>query len=104
MAARKTEEEIREEKTAAEVPAAEAPADPWEETVDMVVPRRPKGDDQRYYICVNDRRFYVPADGKKQSLPRPVAEILQASLQAAYEAEDFAEEMSRKAMDAARSM
>ena len=69
----------------------------WDETVDVVVPRKPKGEDQSWFICVNDRRFAVPANGKKQTLPRPVAEILNMSVEAEIEAEEFAEEMTRKA-------
>lgn len=89
--------EIEKPEEKAEEPAgatAEKPKDEWDEIVEMIVPRKPKGDDQSYYICVNDRRFYVPADGKRQKLPRPVAEILQSSLEAEYAAEDYAERMS----------
>jgi hypothetical protein len=86
---------------AQEAPVKEAakPVDEWDETVEMVVPRKPKGEDQQYYICVNDRRFMVPADGKVQALPRPVAEILQESVQAEYAADDFADHIPNRSGD-----
>lgn len=106
MATKKETETVKPE--AAEAPAkAEAlvtPADPWDETVEMVVPRRPKGEEQQYYICVNDRRYVIPADGKRQKLPQPVAEVLQASIDAEYAADDFADQMNRDAAEAARGL
>lgn len=70
--------------------------DEWAESVEMLIPRRPKGDDQQFYVCVNDRRFYIPANGKMQKLPKPVAEVLQQSLEAENEAEDYAESIPNK--------
>ena len=70
--------------------------DPWAETEDMVVPRKPKGEDQQYYVCVNDRRFMVPANGKVQTLPKPIAEILRASIAAEYDADDFADHIPNR--------
>ena len=64
--------------------------DPWLETVTMIVPKKPKGDDQQYYICINDRRFLIPANGKMQELPQPVAEVLRNSLELEEEADEFA--------------
>ena len=64
--------------------------DPWLETVSMIVPKKPKGDDQQYYICINDRRFLIPANGKTQELPQPVAEVLRNSLELEEEADEFA--------------
>ena len=69
----------------------------WDETVKMHVPRRPRGDDQFYYICVNDRRFQVPADGKVQELPVPIAAILQMSLDAEADAERFIDGLPNQA-------
>lgn len=79
-----------------EVPAVEAdetvkaePAkDPWKEMLKVRVPRRPKG--EYFYVCVNDRRFEIPANGMEQEMPRPVAEVLEQSIQAEYKAEDYA--------------
>lgn len=76
-----------------EVPAV--PADetvktenPWDEKVKVRVPRKPKG--EYFYVCVNDRRFEIPANGLEQEMPRPIAEILEQSIQAEYRAEDYA--------------
>lgn len=114
MAAKKTEtkpeEEIRAEEAAAAqetaAPAeAVAPAAPempeapetqksaWDEMVEIIVPRKPKGEDQQYYVCVNDRRFTIPADGTIQKLPRPVAEVLKMSIDAENAAEKFADQI-----------
>lgn len=67
------------------------PEDPWSKNMEIIVPRKPKGEEQTYYICVNDRRFLVPANGKAQNLPKPVAQILLDSIQAQDAADDFAE-------------
>ena len=94
----KTEEETVVEDPVVEEAAAEEPAevDEWKQEVEMIVPRKPKGDDQQFYVCVNDRRFYIPANGKMQKLPKPVAEILQQSLEAEAEAEEFADSIPNK--------
>lgn len=94
MATKKTaevKEEIKEEPIAAEAAEEQAIPDEWAEEVEMLVPRKPKGDDQQYYVCVNDRRFYIPANGRTQKLPKPIAEVLKQSLEAEMEAEDFAD-------------
>ena len=110
MATKKTAaEEITAEETVTKDAAEEAaekaaPTSEWDEEVEMIIPRRPKGEDQQYYVCVNDRRFGFPANGKKQKLPKPIAEVLQQSLDAEWEAEEFAEEMRRKAMENARAL
>ena len=102
MATKKTvkaEEEILEtpaEETAAEAAEEQAIPDEWAEEVEMLVPRKQKGDDQQYYVCVNDRRFYIPANGRTQKLPKPIAEVLKQSLEAEMEAEDFADSMPNK--------
>jgi hypothetical protein len=70
-------------------PGAPAVVDEWAENIEMIVPRKPKGEEQSYYICINDRRYLVPANGKKQLLPKPVALVLQESLEADAEADDF---------------
>ena len=85
--------EVAEAAVEKEIPEVK---DPWEEKIPMVVPRKPKGEDQQYYICVNDRRFMVPANGKVQELPKPVAEVLQESLQAEYDADDYADHIPNR--------
>ena len=98
MATKKTMEEKKEqeilEEQLEEIKAE--PADEWLEEIEMIVPRKPKGEDQQWYVCVNDRRFMVPANGKMQSLPKPVAEILLSAIQAEYAAEDFADHIPHK--------
>ena len=76
--------------------AAPAVTDEWAEEIEMLVPRKKKGDDPTFYVCVNDRRFLIPADGKMQKLPKPVAEVLQESLAAEAEAEDYADNIPNK--------
>jgi len=97
MAAKKTVntepvEEIKAEAIAeiadTEAVEAEKPKSAWEDMVQVMVPRKKKN--EYFYVCVNDRRFYIPADGKMQTMPRPVAEILQQSIEAEYVAEDYA--------------
>ena len=77
-------EEVAEAKT-------EAPASAWDETIEMLIPRKPRGEEAFYYVCVNDRRFEIPADGKLQKLPKPIALVLQDSLAAEIRAEEFAD-------------
>ena len=99
MATKKTAEVKPEEMETEPVvsnPAEPAEKDEWAEEVEMLIPRRPKGDDQQFYVCVNDRRFYIPANGKMQKLPKPVAEVLRQSLEAENEAEDYAESIPNK--------
>ena len=67
---------------------AEKDGNPWDEKVTIRVPRKPKG--EYFYVCVNDRRFEIPANGMEQEMPRPIAEVLQQSIDAEYRAEDYA--------------
>ena len=100
----KTEDEVQEqllEQQAEEAEPVEGSA--WDEEVPVVVPRKPKGQDQQFYVCVNDRRFTVPANGKQQMLPRPVAEILQAAIEAEYKAEEFADSIPNESGDDPRN-
>jgi hypothetical protein len=89
-----------EEEVQAAVPAEESETpkndDVWSQMVDVVVPRKPKGEDQNFYICINDRRFYIPANGKVQKLPLPVAEILADSLEDEAKAEDYMDSMPNR--------
>ena len=98
MATKKTIEPKEEPVIAEEQAAEEKPEekDEWAEEIEMIVPRRPKGDDPQYYVCVNDRRFYIPANGKMQKLPKPIAEVLQQSLEAEAEAEEYADSIPNK--------
>ena len=73
----------------------------WDETIEMIVPRKPRGEEQFYYICVNDRRFQVPADGKMQKLPKPIALILKDALEAEQKADDFADNIPNEELTTA---
>lgn len=86
-------EPMKEEPVQAEVQPVK---DEWDEMIEMIVPRKPKGDDQQYYVCVNDRRYMIPADGKMQKLPKPVAEVLRDSLEAEVKADDFADSIPKE--------
>lgn len=88
----------------AEQTAGSTVLDEWAEEVEVMVPRKRKGDDPQYYVCVNDRRFAFPADGRKQRMPKPIAEILMSSIEAEYRAEEFAEEMNQHAANAAKGL
>ena len=94
-----TEEQEQLLEQPAEEQAEETVKDAWAEQVPVVVPRKPKGQDQQFYVCVNDRRFSIPANGKQQMMPRPVAEILQAAIEAEYAAEEFADTIPNESGD-----
>ncbi len=70
--------------------------DPWSIMEEMLVPRKPKGDDPTYYVSVNNRSFFIPANGKVQKLPKPIAGVLKDSLEAEVNAEEFAENMPKQ--------
>ena len=91
MATKKTE--VTEDVKLEEAKQEEVQADPWAEEKEMIVPRKPRGEEQQYYVCVNDRRFIVPANGKMQKLPKPIAQALQDSLDADAEAYEFMDSM-----------
>lgn len=93
-----TRKETAAEEVKTEVKPAEEPAvkDEWDEKVEIRVPRAKAGEANYYYVCVNDRRYQIPADGKKQSLPRPIAELLEQSIEAEYEADRYADRMSEE--------
>ena len=88
-------EEVLEE--VAEDAKTEAPKSAWDEEIEMMIPRKPKGEDAFYYVCVNDRRFEIPANGKMQKLPKPIALVLQDSLEAEIRAEDYADSIPNNA-------
>jgi len=101
MATKKTvkeeEQVLEEEAVQAEEKAPEAPKSAWDETVEMLVPRKPRGEEPFYYICVNDRRFEIPANGTMQKMPKPIALVLQDSLAAEAKAEEFADSIPNNA-------
>lgn len=100
MATKKSVTEMKEEDVVKEQTAEEpAEKDPFLETVEMIVPRKPRGEEQQYYVCINDRRYMVPANGQMQKLPKPVALILQDLLDAEWKAEEYAEHIPNRAAE-----
>lgn len=97
MATKKTEvkDDVMPEE-AAEVQEEKKPASAWDETIEMIVPRKPRGEDPQYYVCVNDRRYAIPATGKMEKLPKPIALILQDSLEAEAAADDYMDHMPNR--------
>ena len=113
MAARKNQEPPEEEliqaegtvSEAAENPPEEAkPASAWDEEMTIFVPRRAKGDDQTYVVIVNDRICNVPANGRAQTLPKPIALILQNAIDAEAAAQDYSEQVTMQAMSNAAKL
>ena len=70
--------------------------DPWAEQIEMIVPRKPKGEEQFYYVCVNDRRYQIPANGQMQKMPKPIANVLKESLEADWQADEFADSIPNR--------
>lgn len=68
MATKKTEE-VKVEETGVEY-------DPWQDMVEITLPRHPKNEQNFQFVAVNDRRFQVPRSGKPVAVPRPVYEAL----------------------------
>ena len=102
MATKKiTEEEVQELQAE---PAKETPKSEWDENVPVLVPRKPKGEEQQFYVCVNDRRFAIPANGKVQKMPKPIAKILQDAIDAEYQAEDYADNIPNESAEQLRQL
>ena len=92
-------EAIKEPETVEEVQAGaqaeeETPKNSWDIMVQRQIPRKPKGN--YFYICVNDRRFEIPAKGQTETLPLPIALILDDQIAAEYAAEDYAANMPNR--------
>lgn len=95
-AAKKDAEPEKPQETAA--PAAVV--DEWEEYIPVIVPRRGRGEDPYYYVCVNDRSVQIPANGTMQKMRKPHAEALLRSLEAEAKAEKFAQDVPHDAAPA----
>ncbi len=50
--------------------------DPWQDMVEITLPRRPSSEQNFQFVAVNDRRFQVPRSGRPVPVPRPVYEAL----------------------------
>lgn len=97
-------EAVQETTETAQATAEEQPKDPWQEMVQIYVPRKAKGDDQTWLVIVNDRYHGVPANGRMQTLPKPVAMILQDAIDAETAAADYMDRISREAQENAKKM
>ena len=61
---------------------------PWEERLDVTLPRAPKNEENFIFVAVNGRTFQVPRNGRPVSVPRPVYEVLMNAAAAADYAAD----------------
>ncbi len=99
-AAQETEQVTAQEPAQETAQVPEKPKSKWDQKVKIYVPRKGKGDDQSWMVMVNDRIMYVPANGKMQELPLPIAKVLQAAVDAEAEAEEYANKVTEEAMNA----
>ena len=81
-------------KTAAEA----AERDPWQDMVEITLPRHPKNEQNFQFVAVNDRRFQVPRDGRPVAVPRPVYEVLRHAEEMRAYAAERKEELSRESL------
>ena len=70
--------------------------DPWQDMVEITLPRHPKNEQNFQFVAVNDRRFQVPRSGKPVSVPRPVYEVLMNSAAARDYAAERKEELAER--------
>nr|DAU60212.1 MAG TPA: hypothetical protein [Caudoviricetes sp.] len=60
--------------------------DPWNDMVEVLIPMRSRTEQPTAYISINRRGFFVPK-GKRTMVPRPVAEVIQRSMEMQTELE-----------------
>lgn len=93
MAAKKTiDEEVTEVKQEAKKEVAKTEVDPWSVMKTIVLPRATDGSANFRFVSVNGRNFKV-LRGQPVSVPLPVADVLQHSLDAEEEAIRFIESL-----------
>lgn len=73
--------------------------DPWKKLVKVRPPRLMNSGIDHYYVCVNDIRYQIPADGREYEVPEPIALVLMDSIEAEYKAEDYAKEVEKNSYD-----
>ena len=54
--------------------------DPWKDMVEVFIPKKSRGEQDTTYIRLNRRAYLVPK-GKRTMVPRPVAKIIDRSLE-----------------------
>ena len=69
--------------------------DPWQDMVEITLPRHPKNEQNFQFVAVNDRRFQVPCTGESVAVPRPVYEVLCSARELKAYAERRKEELAR---------
>ena len=70
--------------------------DPWQDMVEITLPRHPKNEQNFQFVAVNDRRFQVPRSGESVQVPRPVYEVLRSAEALRDYAAERKEELSRR--------
>lgn len=84
--------ETKEETKETESKKAKKPKNPWEETVEITLPKASKTEQNFQFVSVNGRTFQVPK-GKTVKVPKPVYEVLMNSRYAEEKAEKYEEEL-----------
>lgn len=88
----KEETETKEAAKETEPKRAKKPQNPWEERVEITLPKASKTEQNFQFVAVNGRTFQVPK-GKTVKVPRPVYEVLMNSRYAEEKAEKYEEEL-----------
>lgn len=76
---------------AEETAQPEQPVSPWNEMLDIKLPKASKTEQNFQFVSVNGRVFQVPK-GKTVKVPRPVYEVLKNKEKAEDEADSFSSE------------
>lgn len=71
--------------------------DPWKRMVKVISPRL-QGQDS-HFVCVNDHRWQIPADGRTYEVPEPIAEALNNFTEAEIRAEEYMKAVERDSHD-----
>ena len=89
MARKTVEQEPAEMLETAEV-TMETGNDPWKEMVEIKLPKAPKGEPNYEIASVNGRVFKIKK-GEKVKVPAPIAEVIEHSIEAQEEADEYME-------------
>ena len=73
--------------------AAEEGADAWSIKISVRAPRKPAKEDPFYWLSINGRTIQIPATDKYYEMALPFAANLRDMIQAAWRANDFADNM-----------
>ena len=64
--------------------------DPWRDMVEIKLPKGPKGEPNYEIVSVNGRVFKIKK-GEKVKVPMPIAEVIEHSMEAQEEADEYME-------------